>query len=211
MATKTEVVIKKAIEGAKQRNFQESVELAINLKDVDLTIPKNRVNEEIILPHGRGKDIKIAIIGSGELALKAQGVADLVIKADELEELAGDKKKAKKLANSYNFFIAEAPLMPLIGKRLGIVLAPRGKMPKPIPPGADPAPFVANLRKSVLVRSKANRTFHAVVGSKEMSVKDIAENVDAVMKRVTGKLERGTMNIASAYIKTSMGPAIKLM
>ena len=187
------------------------MEVAFNLKDMDLSIPKNRINEEIILPHGRGKDIKVAVIGTEEMAVKAKGVADRVIKAEELEELAEDKKAAKKLANEFQFFVAEAPLMPLIGKRLGVVLGPRGKMPKPIPPGADPSGVISNLRKSIQVRSKASKTFHAPIGTKDMATKDLAENVDAIIKRVTSKLERGKMNIDSVYIKTSMGPSVKLM
>ena len=99
----------------------------------------------------------------------------------------------------------------VIGKKLGIVLAPRGKMPKPIPPQADPGPIINNLRRSVTVRSKDKRTFHTPVGVKEMSPEDIAENIDVVMKRILSKLERGRMNIASVYVKTTMGPAVRLM
>ena len=113
--------------------------------------------------------------------------------------------------NSYNFFIAEAPLMPVIGKRLGAVLGPRGKMPKPMPPGADPTGMVNNLRKTVKIRSKDNSTFHTVVGTKDMSPEDIKANVDAVLTRLISKLEHGEMNIASIYLKTTMGPAVRLM
>jgi large subunit ribosomal protein L1 len=203
--------IKKALEQSKDRNFKESVELAINLKDVDLSIPKNRIDEEVILPKGRGKIVKVAVIGSGELALKAKKVADLVIKPEELEELADDKKNAKKIANRYNFFIAEAPLMPTVGKRLGIFLGPRGKMPKPVPPGADPTGLINNMRKSVKIRTKANRTFHVAIGTKDMNVEDLTANANAVLKRVTSKLERGQMNINSVYVKTTMGPSERIV
>ncbi len=204
-------LLKKALEGTKERNFKESVELAINLKGVDLSQPKNRIEEEIILPRGRGKDVKIGVFGSGELAVKAKGVADIVIQPEEIEEYADDKRKARKLVNSYNFFIAEAPLMPVIGKRLGPVLGPKGKMPKPIPPGADPSPVVNSLRRTVKIRSKDKKTFHTLVGTKEMSLEDIGENIDAVLTRLISKLDRGEMNIASVYIKTTMGPAVRLM
>lgn len=208
---KTLRVIKEALEASKQRNFKESVDLAINLKDIDLSIPKNRIDDEVLLPKGRGKTVKIAVFGSGELAVKAKGVADLVITPEELDDLAEDKKKAKKVANEHIFFIAEAPLMPTIGKKLGVVLGPRGKMPKPIPPSADPKPLIENLRKTVRLRSKDRRTFHTPVGTKDMSIEELAENVDVVVKRLLGKLERGKMNIASIYIKTTMGKSIKLM
>jgi large subunit ribosomal protein L1 len=207
----TVVAVQKALDSAKKRNFVETVELAVNLRDVDLSIPKNRIQEEIVLPKGRGKDVKIAVIGGGELALKAKDVADLVITPEELGTLAGNKKQAKKIANEVDYFIAEAPLMAVVGKRLGTVLGPRGKMPKPIAPGADPAPMIANLRKSVTVRTKDRKTFHVPVGTVQMSAEDIAENVDVIMKRVENKLEKGKHNIDSAYIKTTMGPSERLM
>lgn len=203
--------VRKALENRKKRNFRETVDLAINLRDVDLSNPKNRIQEDIVLPHGRGRPVKIAVIGSGELAMKAKGVADRVIEPDELNTIADDRKEAKKLAREFDYFIAEAPLMPVIGKRLGIVLGPRGKMPKPIPPGADPRPVIENLRKSVSIRSRDRPTFHAAVGSVDMAPEQIAENIEAIIKRVASRLERGTMNIASAYVKTTMGPAERVM
>ena len=208
---KTIRVVKEALESSKERKFKESVDLAVNLRDIDLSIPKNRVDDEILLPKGRGKAVKVAVFGSGELAVKAKRAADLVITPEEIDDLADDKKRAKKLANEHVFFIAEAPLMPIIGKRLGVVLGPRGKMPKPIPPSADPVPLINNLRKTVRLRSKDRRTFHAPVGTKDMSVEDLAENVDVILKRLIGKLERGRMNIASIYIKTTMGKSVRLM
>ncbi len=204
------MAVQKALEGAKKRNFVESVELAVNLRDIDLSLPKNRIQEDIILPKGRGKKVRIAVIGGGELALKAKDVADVVITPEELGTLAGDKKQAKKLANSVDFFIAEAPLMAQVGKRLGTVLGPRGKMPKPIAPGADPAPVIDNLRKTVTVRTKDKKTFHVPVGTVEMSAEDIAENVDVVMNRVLTHLEKGRHNIDSVYVKTTMGASEKL-
>jgi len=203
--------IKQALKAAKERKFTESVELAINLKDVDLSIPKNRIDEEISLPKGRGKQIKVAVFGSGELAITAKKTADQVIGPEQLNEFAGDKKSAKKLANSHDFFIAEAPMMPTIGKTLGIALGPRGKMPKPIPPSADPTAMITMLKTTVRVRSKERRTFHVHLGIRTMSPEDLADNLEAVLKRIEAKLERGRQNIASAYIKTTMGPAVRIL
>ncbi len=202
--------VKNAIENSKKRNFKESVDLAINLKYVDLSDPKKRINEEIILPKGRGKPIKIAVFASGETALKAKNSADLVIGPEEIDKLAENKRNAKKLANQYDFFLAEAPLMTKIGKQLGVVLGPRGKMPKPISPGSDPTGLIQNLKKTVRARSKERRTFHVPVGTKDMKPEDIAENIQEVLKKITQKLEKGTGNIDSVYVKTTMGPAYKI-
>ena len=212
MAEKSTVMaVQKALEGAKKRNFVETVELAINLKDVDLSIPKNRITDDIILPNGRGRAVKICVIGGGELALKAKDVADVVITPEELQTIADDKKQAKKLANSTDYFIAEAPLMAVVGKRLGTVLGPRGKMPKPIAPGVDPTAMIDGLRRTVSVRTKDRMTFHAPVGTVEMSPEQLADNIETILKRVELKLEKGRMNIASSYVKTTMGPSERLI
>jgi large subunit ribosomal protein L1 len=203
----------KVLEESKKldRKFKQKIDLVINLKNLDLTIPKNRIDEEIILPHGRGGEAKVALFASGELALKSKKHVDLLIKPEEIEDFSTDKQNFKKVADSHHFFIAEAPLMPTIGKTLGTVLGPRGKMPKPVPPNADVSGLVKNLRSTVKVRSKSNKTFHTIAGEETMSKEDIAENISAIIKRLESKLERGRMNIASVYVKTTMGPSERII
>ncbi len=207
----TLTAVKKALESSKKRNFVETVDISINLKDIDLSVPKNRVQDDVILPHGRGRPVKVCVIGGNEMVAKARAVADRTLTADELGKIADDKKAAKKMAAEFDYFIAEAPLMPTVGKRLGIVLAPRGKMPRPIQPGADPKPFIETLRKTITVRSKDRKTFHTAVGTAAMTPEQLAENVDAILKRLITKLERGQMNIGSVYVKTTMGPSERVM
>ncbi len=203
--------MKKALSLAPQRKFEESVEIAINLKDVDLSVPKNRIQEDIILPSGRGKDVRVCLFGGAEMALKAKNVADLIISPEDFNRYMDDKKVAKKLARDYDYFVAEAPLMATIGKRMGVVLGPRGKIPKPLQPGIDPAPAITTLKKTTTVRSREKRTFQTLVGTRRMKPEEIAENVDAVLNRVIGKLEKGKLNLDSAYVKTTMGPAVRIM
>jgi len=193
------------------RHFKQTIDVVINLKNIDLNIPKNRVEEDIELPKGRGSEAKIALFASGELALKSQNVVDFIIKPEEIEELSSNKKQFKKVADSYDFFIAEAPLMPTIGKTLGTVLGPRGKMPRPVPPAADISNLVSTLRNTVKIRSKTNTTFHSIVGNQDMDSADIAANIEAIIKRLDGILERGHMNIRSIYVKTTMGPAERIV
>ena len=202
--------VKQALEGAPQRKFTESVDMAINLRDLDMSVPGNRINEEVVLPKGRGKKQKVAVIGSGEMVLKAKATADIVIQPDEIEKLADDRRNARKLVRSVEYFIAEAPLMPTIGKRLGVFMGPKGKMPRPMPPGSDPTNLIDMLRKTVRVRSRDKPTIHVPVGSSSMTPEDIAANVMEILHRVESKTPRGSGNIGSVYIKTTMGPAIKL-
>ena len=210
---KTVEIVEKILEESKKlnRNFKQNIDVVFNLKNLDLNLPKNRIDEEIVLPHGRGKEAKIALFASGELAVKSKKIVDLLIKPEEIEDLSKDKKKFKKIVDEHDFFIAEAPLMPTIGKTLGTILGPRGKMPKPVPPNADISSMVKNLRKAVRVRSKSNKTFHTIAGSVDMPKEHIAENIDTIIQRVEGALERGRMNIGSVYIKTTMGPSQRVI
>ena len=205
--------VKKLKESNKEneRKFTQTVDLVVNLKNIDLNIPKNRIDEDIKLPKGRGSKAKIALFASGELAEKSKDIVDFLIKPEEINDYADNKKAFKKIADTHDFFIAEAPLMPTIGKTLGTVLGPRGKMPKPVPPAADLTDMVNNLRDTVKVRSKTNSTFHTVVGNEEMADEDIAENIQVIMKRLEGTLERGKINIRSAFIKSTMSPSQKIM
>ncbi len=202
-------VLKEVKEKQKKRGFTQSIDLAINL-NIDTTKPENRLNEEVILPSGRGKKVKIAVIADGELALQAKKHADRVITKEELSELAKDKKEAKKLAREYEFFIAQADMMPLVGKTLGPVLGPRGKMPKPVPANVDIAPHVERLRRTVRLRTKDKPIIHVAVGTEEMEDAKVAKNVEAVMSLLERKLEKGYDDIKSVYLKTTMGPSVKI-
>jgi large subunit ribosomal protein L1 len=201
-----------AIESAPKRKFTESVDLVVNLKNIDLSQPKNRITESIVLPKGRGKATKIGVFAKGDLAIKSQsGGADLVISPEDIDKMSGDKKLIRSTTRDIDFFVAEAPLMPSIGKSFGPILGPKGKMPDPIPSSADPTPLINRLKRTVKVRSKDKPTFHALVGNLSMSVEDIAANIEALLSTVESKLDNGTQNIASVYVKTTMGPAVRLM
>ncbi|MFB3763817.1 MAG: 50S ribosomal protein L1 [Methanotrichaceae archaeon] len=204
--------IKKAITEAPDRKFTESVDLAINLHNIDLSQPGNRIDAEVILPHGLGKPAKIAVFAAGETAIRAKNAgADRVISADEIKELGGDKRAARKLADEYKFFIAETQFMPVIGKSLGPILGKRGKMPTPLPPTQDVTPQINRLRNMIRIRSRDRPTFHLTVGNRNMDVKDLTENVDAVITRLEQTLKDGRQNLKSVYVKTTMGPAIRVI
>jgi large subunit ribosomal protein L1 len=186
--------------------------LIVNLKNVDLSQPKNRITESIVLPNGRGKATKIGVFAKGDLAIKSQSDgADLIISPEDIDKMSGDKKLIRSTTRGIDFFIAEAPLMPSIGKSFGPILGPKGKMPDPVPSSADPGPLINRLRRTVKVRSKDKPTFHALIGNLSMNVEDIAANVEALLNTIESRLENGRQNIASVYVKTTMGPAVRLM
>jgi len=204
--------IKEAKEKSKKRNFTQSVELVLSLKDIDMKSPEGRIQELIELPHSpQEKTNKICVMATGELALKARKAnADLVIERAELEGLAGKKRELRKMADEHDFFIAEAPLMPLVGKVLGPVLGPRGKMPVPVPPTAEISSLIEKHRKTVIAKVRNQPVLQCRVGTESMKEEEIAENVQTVLRAIEGKLKKGMKNIKFAYIKTSMGAPVKI-
>jgi large subunit ribosomal protein L1 len=210
MEEKISEAIKNAVEGAPERKFVESLDIAFTIKDVDLKNPNNRIQEEIRLPSGRGKELKIAMFAASDAAQKAKAAGIHVIDPSEIEELGKNKGTAKKLANSYDFFLSEVPHMGLIGRYLGVVLGPRGKMPRPVPPVLDPAVIANGLKSTTIIKSRDKVTFQASFGTRAQSHEELLKNAMEVYNRVTSKLERGIGNIRSLYIKTSMGPATRI-
>jgi len=202
--------IQKALEDSPDRSFVESIEISFTIKDVDLKIPTNRIQEEVRLPSGRGKPVKIAMFAGGEMAAKAKAAGLEVIDPSTIEDLGGNKQKARKLAKQYDFFLSEIPHMGTVGRFLGGVLGPRGKMPRPVPPTLEPAALASGLKDTAIVRSRDRVTFHTAVGSREQGIDELTSNAVAIWDRVTGKLERGAGNIRSCYVKTSMGPSVRV-
>jgi large subunit ribosomal protein L1 len=100
--------------------------------------------------------------------------------------------------------------MPLVGRILGPVLGPRGKMPVPVPPNADIAAVIARNRNTVVVRMRNQPIIQVSVGSEKMSEEELVDNIQAVLRLVEGKLKRGLKNIRFAFIKTSMGSPVKI-
>jgi large subunit ribosomal protein L1 len=203
--------VKEAKAKSGQKKFNQTVELILHIKEIDMKSPEGRIQQVIDLPHVTGKPNKILVIASGELALKAKKAkADLVIERPDVEGLAGKKKELRKLANNYDVFLSEAPLMPLVGRIFGPALGPRGKLPVPVPPNADIASLIAKHRKTVVVKMRNQPVIQCPVGTENMKDEELVANIQAVLRVVEGKLKRGLKNIKFAFIKTSMGEPVKI-
>jgi large subunit ribosomal protein L1 len=100
--------------------------------------------------------------------------------------------------------------MPLVGRILGPVLGPRGKMPIPVPANADLNALIAKHRKTVIVRMRAQPIIQVPIGSQQMKDEELVENTMTVLRMLDGKLKRGLKNVKYAFIKTSMGEPVKI-
>jgi len=201
--------IKKARD-AKKRNFKQAFDLAINLKNIDLKKPESKIKTEIKLPHSF-KESKIGIIADNLLPQANDLENVVVVRKDQIEAFGKNKKEAKKLARSCRYFLAEAPLMPLIGKSLGPFLAPKNLMPSPIPITANLKSVVDQKRDIIKIQLKDSPTIHVAVGAEDMKDEEIAENIDTVVKSVMASLPKGKEQIKNIVIKVTMGKPVKVI
>ena len=210
MVTETQFaeVIKKAKSETKERKFKQAIELIINFKDID--VKKGfAINEVVQLPK-TSSPATVCIIADGEIGQKAKAAkADIVIGEAELSKFASNKRESRKFINKYDFFLADTKIMPTVGKSLGQLLGPRGKMPTPVPFDADIDAFLARFRSSIKVRTRASLSVACKIGDESMDDADLAINAHAVLSAIEKKLPNGEKNIKKVMIKTSMGKPVK--
>ena len=201
-------VIKKAKEETKKRKFKQSIELIINFKDID--VKKGfAINEVIQLPK-TNSPATVCVIATGDMSQKAKAAkADSVIGNDELTKYEANKRESRKFINKYDFFLADTKIMPTVGKALGQLLGPRGKMPTPVPFNAPIDAFLARFRTSIKVRTRASLSVSCKIGDETMEDSDLAINAFTVLSAIEKKLPNGEKNIRKVLIKTTMGKPVK--
>ncbi len=181
-----------------KRGFSQSLDLNVTLKSIDLKRPENKFSKEFVLPHGRGKDIDVCIIS------EANGLGKR-----EIEDLEKNKKELKIFVKKYDFFLCEAPLMPIVGKALGKYLAPKGKMPKLLPPGRDPANLIDETKNSVRIRVRDSPSIQLTIGTEAMTDDQLKENTEKVVEEIKKSLP-GKVQIKSIYLKFTMTKPVKI-
>ncbi len=202
--------IKKSKEGSK-KNFQQSFDLAVNLRGLDLKKPENKIKLDVVLPHGKGKPVKIGLFADSLIPQTRSLEGIVVVRKDEIEALAKNKKQSKRLARECDAFISESTLMPSIGRYLGQILGPLNKMPQPIPPAIpDIKPVLERSKKTLKLALKDSPVFHCIVGKESMEEEKVAENIEAVLRSIESALPNGKDQIKDAYIKLTMGKAVKI-
>jgi len=183
----------------KERKFDQSVDFIINLQKFD--IKKEQVNLFISVPH-KIKEKKIC----GFLEIKSN-VVDTITRS-EFKKYS-DKKEIKKLANEYDFFIAQASLMPIVATTFGRALGPTGKMPSPqmgIMINADDKTITdlkTRINNSVKIKTK-EASIKVTIGKQSMKDDEIVDNAVTVYNAVLKALAKGKENIKNIEIKFTM-------
>jgi large subunit ribosomal protein L1 len=202
-------MIKNARDGFEKRNFTQSAELTLILKDIDVKKGFS-VNEVVNLPNKTTKTSSICVFASGDMGMKARKAeVDRVIEPEELDRLGTNKKDARKVVKAYDFFLADTTLMSSVGRSLGQFMGPKGKMPSPLAYGAPIENIADRFRGSVRARSKNQLNVSAKIGDEKMQDEQLAGNALAVLSAIEKKLPQGDKNIHNAIIKFTMSRTSK--
>jgi large subunit ribosomal protein L1 len=203
-------LVKIAREGAGKRNFNQSAELTLVLKDIDVKKGFN-LNEVVVLPHKPTRLPTICVVGSGDMATRAKNAGvEHVMDPQELDRLGTNKREARKMVRAHDFFLSDTNQMAAVGRSLGQFLGPKGKMPTPLPYGAPIENIAGRFRGSVRVKAKSQLNVSVKIGDEKLSDDQIAENASAVVAAVEKKLPQGDKNIRNAHVKFTMGKKAKL-
>lgn len=190
----------------KERKFNQTVDLIVNLQKFDTK--KNQLNTFISVPH-KIKDKKIA----GFLEIRNNKMDTIV--PDEFKRYS-DKKELKKLTKEYDFFIAQASVMPKVAATFGRVLGPIGKMPSPqmgiIINANDKIieELKEKINSSIKIRTK-EASIKVSIGKQSMKDEDIIENVLTIYNSLIKVLPKQKENIKNIEIKFTMTKPKKII
>ncbi len=191
-----------------KRKFKQTVEVAINFKDIDFTKQDNRLNLEVALPNGKGKVRKIALFANDKNLMESARKNGIeVIESSEIESYS---KEPKRMTSLLNYTLtAQASLMPQVARYFGQFLGPRNRMPKPVMPNTNIEGLVKELGRSVSIRSKGKYlpTVHSIVGTEDMEPEKIYQNIGEIVRTVGAKV--GQNNIRSVYVKLTMSKPVR--
>ncbi|MFW9987073.1 MAG: hypothetical protein ACFFC3_00255 [Candidatus Odinarchaeota archaeon] len=213
-------VIKKEGFKDKIRKFDETIDLIINIKDINLNDPKNRIDKEIILSHDviTGNKPNICVIASDEILLEAKKLGLDTLDSNGLISLNNEEKKfKKKFAKKYDYFVVEDKMMRDVARYLARFLGPVGKMPKPFPTGygiiSSPEDLkLANerYRKVIRVQMKKQPIIFVKIGKKSMEQEKLYENMKTIIDFIADQMPHKFNNFKSMYLKSTMGKPVKV-
>lgn len=193
----------KELKSAEKKKFDQSVDLIINLKGID--VKKDNINVIIPLPH-KTKEKRICGFFTKKSSL-IKSVLDIEFPKYK------DKKELKNLVKNFDFFVAEAKLMPSVATNFGKILGPTGKMPSPqlgILPNSDDnvvKAVIEKINKSVKIKVK-EASVKISVGKESMADNILIENIEAIYRGLLNVLPIKKDNVKNVMVKLTMGKPI---
>ena len=187
-----------------QKKFTQSIDLIVNLKGIDVKNSSHNVNTFS----------KVCALVGHELESSAKEAMDGVVLADQFSEYKS-KKEAKKLAAQYDYFVAQANIMPQVASAFGPVLGPKGKMPNPkagcvVPPNANLSHAYESLQKTIRIANKQSKSIKCIIGKEGQNEEEVIDNVMTAYNTIIHSLPNEVHNVKSVQLKLTMGPPLTI-
>ena len=189
----------------KKRNFTETIELQIALKNYDPSKDK-RFNGNFKLPTIPRPNLKVCVLGSETHCDEAKSIGIPAMSVDDLKKLNKNKKLVKKLAKKYDAFLASSQLIKQIPRLLGPGLNRAGKFPTVIANGEAIQTKVDEIRSTVKFQMKKVMCLNVAVGNVAQDKSEIETNIRLACNFLASLLKKNWQNIKVLYIKSTMGP-----
>jgi large subunit ribosomal protein L1 len=191
----------------KSAKFDETVEIAMNL-NVDPRHADQMVRGAIVLPHGTGKTVRVAVFAKGAKADEAKAAGADIVGTDELVA------QIKEGNIDFDIVVAAPDCMGLVGQ-VGRILGPKGLMPNPKTGTVTPdvATAVNNVKGGqVNFRVDKKGNIHAGIGKASFDAVKIAENLTTFVKAINKQKPASSKGryIKNAALSLTMSPAVKL-
>jgi len=194
---------------AHPRNFTETVELQIGLKAYNPKKDK-RFNGVVEVPYPVRKSPRFCVLADAKHQTECQAKGYPMQTVEQLKILGQDKKKVKRFAKSYHFFVASQSVSNQLVKLVGSGFNAAGKFPTAIPPAENVQGKIDTICRSVRFQLKKAAALNVPIGYVGMENRELARNIQTAVNYLITLLKKGWQNIRSIHIKTTMGPALRL-
>jgi len=193
----------------KKRNFTETVELQIALKNYDPQRDK-RFSGTFRLPTIPRPNVKCCVLGSAAHCEQADRIGIDHMDVEDLKKLNKNKKLVKKLAKKYDFFLASDNMIKQIPRLLGPGLTKAGKFPTLLAAGEDMQEKIDEVKSTIKFQLKKVLCLNVAVGNVQQEKKEIIVNTQLAANFLASLLKKQWQNIGSMYMKSTMGPSVQI-
>jgi large subunit ribosomal protein L10Ae len=193
----------------KKRNFTETVEIQITLKNYDPQRDK-RFSGTFRLPSIPRPNLKACMLGNAAHCEQADRIGIDHMSVDDLKKLNKNKKLVKKLAKKYDFFLASDNMIKQIPRLLGPGLTKAGKFPTLLASGEDMQEKIDEVKSTIKFQMKKVMCLNVAIGNVAMEKQQIIANTQLSANFLASLLKKQWQNIGQIYIKSTMGPSIQI-
>jgi len=193
----------------KKRKFLETVELQIGLKNYDPQKDK-RFSGTVKLKNIPRTKMSVCVLGDQQHCDEAKSNNIPCMDAEALKKLNKQKKLVKKLAKSYDAFLASESLIKQIPRLLGPGLNKAGKFPLLLTHQESMLSKVDEVKATIKFQMKKVLCLCVAVGHIGMTADELAQNVHMAINFLVSLLKKHWQNVRSLHVKSSMGPAQRL-